>query len=796
MKTLWILAKASLRHRWKMLLLNGITLGLVSFLACLSLLLFTSTGSPAKAMMEYSSAPDLYFLDSAQLRSAGKSVEFWKNQDEVDEVLRYPALMDLKHNPVFQGKPMENLFFLFSEAQPVGSDKDFMIPYEIEPPTSETLIHPAPGKGEIWIPQSLAASFEMKKGDSIEVYTARGLVSLRVSGIIIDPFFNSPFINPRRVWVSPGFLAENFPASRLKNFSMALFFKEGTTRETQNHLWKEYIADSGFSGLKLDKETSISVYGQLTNIIGAVLSILSVFALAGGLAVIASTINQSIHRDFKIIGILQTVGFSPKKVAGLFLIQLLPVYLIFSLLGTALAPLGLKLLVRSTLEATGTGNFSIAIAPLLAAGLGLTLLTALFTALFSALKAGKMRTADAIRFGEEVVDLQSVSSGKKLSTVLPLWASLGFRQARMGGKKALATALTLFFSVFAAYLCISSMGAMDSLSRKPNFFDFSDSDVYLKRAAIRFNISHQRLMADLQNDPEVERVLSTGYVMVTLPAVQEGIASETAAYIIEGDLEAAGIETIYGKNPSALLECAVNSKTAEEYALQPGSTLEVSIEGHQLILNVSGIYQSMNNMGRGLRLTPETILAINPVYEPVIYDIFLQEGSDIEAFIQDITFRLGEAVTARPTEEMVGEWVDSILSEMYKAIMLASLLFIIISSATMISATHFETRAHARSFALLSLVGLSKKDIQRVVACKMAAISLLASLAGIVLSAVCAPTVLLLIIKNMGMVKIPFFFHLPGALIILSATVLLSVGVSWLTSGRSLKTNIRQLVVE
>ncbi len=796
MKSLIIVAAASFKRRIKMLILTGITIGLVTFLACLAILLLTSTGSPAEAMMKHAMAPDLLFVDSFNIRNAEDSVDFWTTREEVSSVVQYPVYLDLKTSPRLNGKVMNNVNLLLSEAVNENSYTDLVIPVHEDGSIERNPVLPCPGENEIWIPQMFAETYDITIHDTIEIFTAGGLVKLDVSGIVLDPMFNVPIMNPRRVWVSPGFLAANFPVSKIESFALAVTFKENTDQKVQNTLWKEYLGTSGFTGVRFNKPEMSAGYGFLTNIMAAVLSVLSVVAFLGGLAIISSSITQVIHSDYKIIGIFQTIGLTPKNIAGIFLVQLLPVFLIFSALGASLAPSGFTILIKSMLKATGTENPSITIAPVLIAGFTISLLTAGFTVLISAHKAGSVRTADAIRFGEAASNSKSSASSKKLSSFLPVWASLGFRQAKIGGKKACAAGLTVFIAVFSAYLGIASLGAMNNLSRKPNFFDMNDSQVVLQRDAVRFKVDHSRLMQELNSDPAVERVLCTGITFAALPALGDGLPKEIAAIVLEGDLDKAGIETIYGVNPSKLLECAVNSKTAQEYGLQPGSTIDVLIEGINTTLDVTGIYQSMNNMGQGIRILSNTMRSLTPVYDPVSYDVYLNENSDPSVFIKNITNKYGEGVTAHLTSEAVGEFVDSILSGMYTAILFTVIFFVFTCMGAMVSASFHETKIHSRSFAVLSLIGFESKTIQRVIASNMFIISALASIAGIITGIIAAPVVLFLIIKNMGLLKMPLFFNLPAAAVILTSTVMLSVLASWITGKITFKSTIRNLITE
>jgi putative ABC transport system permease protein len=794
------LARAALKRRLRPLALMGITAALASLLGSLALLLFTGNAGAAEAMMARAAAPDMLIMGEEGLIPVADAATWWRARKGVKEVASYPILADFESNPRHGGKPMANMnFYLFeSVGADRGVDRLLAVPGEAAPggDPADGSFTASPCEGEIWITSAVARAFGVAKGDGIGVMTSRGEIPLKVSAIVIDPLFNPGMMNPRRAWVAPGFLAENMAASKLGSYALAVAYAPGSPAGAAEEAWNDFAEAFGFSGSRITKPQIIGAYGFLSSILAAVMSFLAGIALVGTIAILQATVSGAVRSDYRIIGMYQTMGLGPGAIAGVFLLQFIPVLLLFAGLGSSLAPLGFSLAAKASLEATGTSAPSIDARPLIAISTAISLVCCAAAAIIASLKSASVRTAEAIRLGEALPKTLSKADAKPLGSLFPLWASLGFRQARLGARRSVATAIAVFFTAFAAYAAIACLGAMADLSGKPDFFGNTESQVILKRDGKRFAVESDRLTAELGADASVRSVLAQGFFETTFPGLAGGAPRTIYGQAYDGDMDAAGLKPIEGRNPRAPLEAAIAVNTARDYGLRPGSSLRIRVQGQPIDLRVVGIFQSMNNMGQGLRFSGDTPRALFPDYQPIVFDVFLAGTESPEAFARRTEARYGEAVDAQITADVMGAFVDSLLSGMSGAVAAAAAIFLAITAAAMAGATSQETREQERSFAALFLIGMEARDLRRAMAAKAFLVSAIAAFAGAASGAAVSPLILLSIIRGMGLVKMPFFIDVPAALLVAAAVAAWSTFIAWLTARASLRADARSLVTE
>lgn len=788
------LALAAARRRWPSLLFLGFCLAFASASACLALLCLAGNDSGALAMLDRARSPGLYLVCESSLVDPAESGRWWRSRPETAEVAVRPASMDLESSPRRGAVPMASCNFILTEA--TGGPADLVIAAE-----GGTAVAAAPGPGEIWITRAVARNYGVKPGESVEVSTGRGPVALTVSAIVIDPVFNGGMINPRRAWVEPGFLARNTALSKLGGYSISVSFKPGIGRAGREAAWAAYSERFGASGLRLTREDIASSYTALAAILGAVMAVLSLIALIGSVALMAASVAQALRADRRLAALYQAIGLSPRQAAMVFALQFLPVIAAFSLLGACLAPAVYPLVSGSALDATGAPSAAVDLRLALGAGILCAVAVSLAAIAVSFRRLGRIRVAEVLREADSDARESGGRRPTRLGDFFPLWATLGFRQARLGLRRSLGSTASVLIAAFTAYACIAAMGAMGEFAARPDFFGFTDSDLTLARSGKRFPIEHADLMARLSGEPSVARVFSYGNESLTFPAAPGRAPQLVYGQAYEGDAAASGYETIRGGNPGSPLEIALAVNTARDYRLVPGDRIRVAWRGAGLDLRVSGIYQSISNMGQGFRLRADCLRLLDPEYAPTVYNVYLSRagGAPVEApraVAARLEADLGEAVDARLTRELMAESTAPILSGMSGAVFGSAALFVLIALASVAAAALADLRSNARSFSLLGLIGMTDRELSGAVAAKAFALALAASCSGCLLGVAAAPGILLCVVGRMGLISLPFFVDLPAAALVALAVTSFSTLAAWLCARRSLRADPRALAME
>ncbi len=83
-------------------------------------------------------------------------------------------------------------------------------------------------------------------------------------------------------------------------------------------------------------------------------------------------------------------------------------------------------------------------------------------------------------------------------------------------------------------------------------------------------------------------------------------------------------------------EIVVSNKTLADLSLELGDSVTVSSFGQEVQYLIVGVKQHINGLGRGASLTTEGVRRLKPNYKITMASIYLTEGSDINAFIENL----------------------------------------------------------------------------------------------------------------------------------------------------------------
>lgn len=156
--------------------------------------------------------------------------------------------------------------------------------------------------------------------------------------------------------------------------------------------------DSITANSSYETETSVesavrlAMVAQIGNV-SLILNLVMMAAFVSILLIVANAMMMAVRQRTKEIGILKTIGFDSRRVAGLVLGETVLLSLIGALLGTGLAAIGVNLLVTPLRSITPTLNFA-PTTTLMSFGLALAL--ALVAGIAPTWRAARLRLVDAL----------------------------------------------------------------------------------------------------------------------------------------------------------------------------------------------------------------------------------------------------------------------------------------------------------------------------------------------------------------------------------------------------------------
>ena len=303
MKSILLFVLANIRKRKLQNLLIGIILFLSSVMLSTSISLISGINSPFDKMYEQlKTSHFLLYLDT-DVYNPEALAQWWKNQSEVLAVETYNSF---SLSGFYYEETMIEIPSYITERPNYEMDLDHLsfistIYGENIPLTPES--------GECWISGFIAESYGMEINDTIRLPLEQGMRELSIAAIVVDPQYNSSFGEGVRIWIESGSLTSLVPLSLLDKSVLSI--RIGDTEQI-NHIWKhftEYLGGS-FTGIDSNYILIKTANTMLYIISGAGLLAISIIILIIAIFLIYANISNFILSDFKVIGILKSLGFT------------------------------------------------------------------------------------------------------------------------------------------------------------------------------------------------------------------------------------------------------------------------------------------------------------------------------------------------------------------------------------------------------------------------------------------------------------------------------------------------------
>ncbi len=617
--------------------LQNILIFMIIFLASLmfstSLVMLEGIKEPlAKTHKELNGFDECIFLYPSKDKSITK---FFKDRKEVREIsiskccagIIDPSLNNKKIPVYFNVQEKEN--------KDIGIDKLKIL---------EGIQTKSPKDGEAWIPSAYAKKFNIKIGDILSFNIEKQKVNLRISGIVVDPEFNSINFGVARLWVNKGYLEKNVVEQNVQEaISLKLYdSKEG------NKIWNDFNEHfkNIVTPLRFQYEEFVLSYNAVNNILGAILFILSMLIVLFTTIVIAFTISNMFFADYKIIGVIEALGFKKIEILFIYLLQ-------FLLLSSVSAPIGIffsrgisKLLLSESFIALGFGEFNPNIAQVGLISFFIVVSIIVAATLITSLKTLKVNPVEAIRLGS----LPSKGSKKSsLSLVrlkkFPLSLCIALKNIAANKRETAVMFILMFLCFYITIFSLNINKSMDMIGDNSSYWGFEKCDVSIKAKDNASQDRFDKIIKIIEQDSRVQTVaMSNSYTKAGIGKYKDMPARNFFIPIYDKPLGELGLENLRGRNPENEGEVSIAINTCKNYGKDIGDYITLYINGQEKKFLVTGVYQIMNNLGYGFRIQYDELKKIDPSFEIDVSkqaSISLKDFSYRESFMKDIIKNYG-----------------------------------------------------------------------------------------------------------------------------------------------------------
>lgn len=538
-------------------------------------------------------------------------------------------------------------------------------------------------KGTIYLSHRFMKDNKLVKGDRITITSDNGYSKeFVVSGECKDAFLGSDMMGMERFIVGEQDMKELVEESDLpygKLYSVETKSQEKFVKDFNNQ---------DFNVLFSCERSLVKMSYVMDMVMAAILLLVSVCLILVSVVMLRFIIVFTVNENYKEIGIMKAIGIPDREIRRLYIVKYFALACVGGLLGFIGAlPFG-NMLVKQVTETlvipAGMGGIMLQIA--------VSVLLVVIISGFSYLstrRIRKMKPMDAIRSGSNgerfhrkgVVRLQSwhfrISSYLALNDVCCEW------------RKYVVIFLMGIVGIWLLVSPLNTINTLDSEKIAP-IFGIQNCDICMVDDAKTTELivkgkkqTYVEYLDELEKKVEQEGldVDRTFMELVFRMRVRkddssfrslalQGINTKTTDYIYES-----------GEAPAYENEVALTYITAENIDAHVGDTVYITINDEEKPFVVSAIYQSMNNMGEGIRFHQDAPLDYTSVSGCFSAQMILRENMDAEQLEKAIekVEKIFPESEVQTVKEFIGSMIGNITDKLESIKVLILVLVIVIN---------------------------------------------------------------------------------------------------------------------
>lgn len=530
--------------------------------------------------------------------------------------------------------------------------------------------------GTIYVPPSYLQDNDLQVGDIIKLKTKNNYEkSFKIVGSYKDALLGSYMMGTHRYLFSKNDFADIKENSGLPSGSI-FSVKVNNLKEFKNNFNRRDFQVI-FSG---DKDFIILSY-VMDMIIALVLIMVSVFLIIISITMLRFIIVFSVSEDYQEIGIMKAIGLKTKNIRYIYVTKYLMLSIVGAFVGFGISiPFGKMMLDQISqnmvMQAKENGVFIPFIFSIL-----VTLVIIGF-AYFSTKRIKKMSPMDAIRSGNNgerfkrkgVFHLETF----KLSNTTFLAINDVFSEKR----KYITLLIVCIIGVWLVSMPAITINTLRS-EKIASWFSILDCDMFIKNdEAITQCINKRNIKAFYNYMDEIHHTLEKNNIDVERMFIEvmfryrvEHKDKSYLSFAVQGvGTKADEYQYEEGSAPKYENELALAYSTAKEIDAGVGDIVYINMYGEKREFIVTALYQSLNNMGEGIRFCEKTDVDYSNVGGSFDAQVCIK-GNPEGKQLQDIIDKTSD-VMEHSTVMTVVEFVDSLVGDI--SARLVSLKFLIL----------------------------------------------------------------------------------------------------------------------
>lgn len=579
--------------------------------------------------------------------------------------------------------------------------------------------------GEIYLPVCYSIMYDCREGEKITLKMQELSVSYTIKGFFEDPFMGSSMMGIKTILISDDDMevikkeisqgmGESLSESNLLNV-----FQKESSELSYLKFEQELNKDTGVAGYAAITLGTSQAEGYMLIIVRIFSGSLIVFItllLIITLIIMNHSIGSSIEMEYVNLGILEAVGVTQRKLKIILMLQYLLGAAVGAVIGIPFSIPVIKLVNRITTPVVGILTPDhLALLPCFGVLVGIMV----FLALFIWLKLQKLK---------RVTPVQAISGGKKsiyFSNPLEmpirkggmsLW--LAIRQLTSNSRQYISagiiTGLLVFFMIMMGHMD-AWMGEDGSEFARVFFTTEYDLWVYCN------DDMQNEVEAVIESYSPIEKKYQLGNIYLMLEGCQ--IICNICEAPEEFDSILEGRTCLYDN------EILITRFVAEDLGLQIGDTVTVAAGDKKEEYMISGIYQCANDMGSNFAMSKAGYDRIGNQNWGIAY--CLRDAEKAEEIAEQLN-KVGGLVISESADRFNGQGI--IVSAVHALSLFVYILAVIFALVVISLVCGKIFAKEKQDYGIYKAMGFTSVNLRLQFALRFAAVSLLGSILGVVLT--------------------------------------------------------------
>lgn len=467
-----------------------------------------------------------------------------------------------------------------------------------------------------------------------------------------------------------------------------------------------------------------------------------VLGIAMSVIIVGSVVSGAVGMSLRRIGILKAVGFTPRQVVRAYVAQALIPAGAGIALGVVLGNLLAVPLLDDTEEVYGTASLSVAwwvdvVVPAAA------LLVVGVAALVPALRAGRLRTVEAIAVGRAPRTGRGRWAHRAAGRLpLPRALTYGLASPFAHPVRTVAMLLAVAFGTVATTFALGLTASLGAVGEASDPEERAAVTVLSGGSAAgpgmpglpagRGESSPRVNPTPPAADPakvraaiEAQAGTASYYGLAQSEVTVGGVSGPVQASLYEGDMRSGGYEMIDGHWITGAGQLVVSTRFLERTGTEIGDTVRVTLHKETRTLRIVG--EAFDTSDDGLHL--HASLADFPTIEPQTYLVDVKEGISPAAYAKKLAAVLdplgADAMANQPSQQ---EGTILLLKAMA---VLLTLMLVSVAGLGVLNSVVLDTRERVHDLGVCKALGMSPRQTVGLVLASVAGIGVVGGLVGV-----------------------------------------------------------------